>query len=193
MFENWLANSPWTGTVIWILLFMTDYYLTIQSAKGFKEIGHFQFEGSFELTPFFQDDINALRPISKRHILMIVLVGILLPVLWYLPLPFSLGREVYLMILGMFILSQVVVQNRHFRNLILIGNIKQYGGAEGQITYSQHLSYRTSAFDIFLTGTLFLWALLFSYSSFLLGGLIICFALATQHTWLAAKAYRAKL
>jgi hypothetical protein len=58
--ENLLAASPWTGVALWIILYISDYYLTLYSARGFHEIGHFQFEGSLELTPQYQKDIDAL-------------------------------------------------------------------------------------------------------------------------------------
>src|SRR6266498_1633515 len=67
-----LATSPWYGVILWIILYISDYYLTIYSARGFREIGHFQFEGSMELTPQFQNDVNNLRPVSKRHLLYIL-------------------------------------------------------------------------------------------------------------------------
>ena len=49
--EAWLATTPWPGVILWIILYISDYYLTLYSARGFREIGHFQFEGSFELRP----------------------------------------------------------------------------------------------------------------------------------------------
>jgi hypothetical protein len=60
--EGWLATSPWPGVILWISLYISDYYLTIYSARGFREIGHFQFEDSFELTPQYQKDIDNLQP-----------------------------------------------------------------------------------------------------------------------------------
>lgn len=70
--ESWPATSPWPGVVLWIILYISDYYLTLYWARGFREIRHFQFEGSFELTPQYQKDIDGLKPISKLHITLLV-------------------------------------------------------------------------------------------------------------------------
>jgi hypothetical protein len=40
--------------MLWIILYASDYYLTVHSARGFRAVGHFQFERSYELTPQFQ-------------------------------------------------------------------------------------------------------------------------------------------
>ena len=63
--ELWLAQSPWIGIILWIILYISDYYLTIYSARGFRQIGHFKFEGGPELTPQYEKDIEALKPISR--------------------------------------------------------------------------------------------------------------------------------
>ena len=69
--EHWLAISPWRHFVM--ILYISDYYLTIYSARGFRETGHFQFEDSLELTPQYQKDVNAFKPISKLHFTLLVL------------------------------------------------------------------------------------------------------------------------
>ena len=51
--EYWLISSPWLGILFWIILYISDYYLTIYSARGFREIGHFQFKK-------FNAEFNAL-------------------------------------------------------------------------------------------------------------------------------------
>jgi len=34
--ETWLTLTPWLGVVLWIILYISDYYLTIYSARGFR-------------------------------------------------------------------------------------------------------------------------------------------------------------
>src|SRR4030095_10327140 len=90
-----------------IILYLNDYYLTIYSARGFREVGHFQFEGSFELTPQYQKDIDALKPVSKRHLVLLVLSSLLIILIWWLtrvPLFFPWTYLLYLLYLGMFLL-----------------------------------------------------------------------------------------
>ena len=74
----WFSTSPWPGLILWIVLYISDYYLTLYAARGFKEIGHIQFEGSYELTPQYQKDIDALTPVSRRHLIALVLSSAIL-------------------------------------------------------------------------------------------------------------------
>src|SRR5512139_3694698 len=113
--EAWLTASPWPGVVLWIILYMSDYYLTIYSARGFREIGHFQFEGSFELTPQYQKDIDNLRPISKLHVTLLVAYTLLIIFIWWLTRFFIYSNQAYLIYLGMFLLLEVAVHMRHLR------------------------------------------------------------------------------
>ena len=128
--ENWLAISPWPGLSLWILLYISDYYLTIYSERGFREIGHFQFEGSFELTPQFQKDIEALKPVSRLHIIMLILHSLLIILIWWLTQIFFSFQWAYLFCLGMYLLIEVAVHLRHLRNVFLINEARKNGGVE---------------------------------------------------------------
>src|SRR5512139_3295465 len=112
--EAWLTASPWPGVVLWIILYMSDYYLTLYSARGFREIGHFQFEGSFELTPQFQKDIDALKPVSKRHLIALALSNLVLALVWWVTRYNFYLELAYPLFLGMFLLLEVAVHLRHF-------------------------------------------------------------------------------
>jgi hypothetical protein len=186
--ELWLARSPWIGVILWIILYISDYYLTIYSARGFKEIGHFQFEGSFELTPQFQKDIDALKPISRLHITLLILYSLVIVVIWYLFVYFLGLLWAYLLYLGMFLLLETAVHLRHFRNVFLIREIKKSGGASGEISYKKWFSYRVSAFELYLYFGLFLMIAALESSPFFLGGAIICFGNGFKHNRLSKKA-----
>ncbi|HET9909082.1 MAG TPA: hypothetical protein VFQ23_20710 [Anaerolineales bacterium] len=186
--ELWLARSPWIGVMIWIVLYISDYYLTIYSARGFKEIGHFKFEGSFELTPQYQKDIDALKPISKLHVTLLILYSLVIVAIWYLFVYFLGLPWAYLLYLGMFLLLETAVHLRHFRNLFLIREIKRNGGASGEISYKKWFSYRVSAFELYLYFGLFLMIAALEYSPFFLGGALICFGNGFKHNRLARKA-----
>jgi len=183
--EYWLAASPWPGVIFWIILYVSDYYLTIYSARGFRRIGHFQFEGSYELTPQFQADVDALKPISTRHITLLILYSILIFVLWRViadDLPW-----LYNLYLGVFLLVEIAVHLRHLRNVFLIHQVQQNGGVEGQISYRKWFSYRVSAFEFYLIGGLFLIVAILAFSSFFLGGALVCFGTGFRHGRLAEK------
>ena len=191
--QYWLATNPWYGLILWIILYVSDYYLTLNSARGFREIGQFQFEGSFELTPQFQKDINQLRPVSRLHITMLVLSSLVLLLVWWIT-RFNVYLEwAYLLYLGMFLLLEVAVHFRHFRNIFLIRDIRRSGGVDGQITYRRWFMYQNSANELYLTATLFLLVAVLTYSLFFLGGAIACYGTGFRHSRLAKKAKRTPL
>ena len=186
--ETWLATSPWPGAILWIILYTSDYYLTIYSARGFREIGHFQFEGSYELTPQFQKDVDALKPISKRHLGLLAVYSLLIFLLWWAIIRYLGSPRLYLLYLGVFLLVEVAVHLRHLRNVFLVREIRKNGGVEGQISYRKWLSYRVSSFEFNLIGVLFLIVAVLSFSTFFLGGALVCWGTGFKHGRLAKKA-----
>ena len=186
--EYWLATSPIPGVILWIILYVSDYYLTISSARGFREIGHVKFEGSFELTPQFQKDVDALNPVSKRHLVWLVLSSLLIVLIWWLTKHLLFFPWTYLLYLGMFLLLEVAVHLRHFRNLSLIREVRKHGGLEGDVKYRKWLSYRISASEFYVYAMLFLVIAALTYSPFFLGGAIMCLGTGFKHSRLANKA-----
>jgi hypothetical protein len=186
--EDWLATSPIPGVVLWVILYISDYYLTIYSARGFREIGHFQFEGSFELTPQYQKDINALKPVSKLHLTLLVLYSLLIIFIWWFTRLLIYFPWTYLLYLGMFLLLEVAVHLRHLRNISLIREIRKNGGVDGQISYRKWFTYRISASEFYTFSALFLIIAVLSYSTFFLGGAIMCFGTGFKHSRLAKNA-----
>jgi hypothetical protein len=186
--EFWLSTSPIPGVILWIILYVSDYALTIYSARGFHEIGHFRFEGSFELTPQFQNDINALKPVSKRHVILLLLYSLLIVFIWWLTKRLLFFPWTYLLYLGMFLLLEVAVHLRHLRNVSLIREIRKGGGVEGQISYKKWFSYRISASEFYIYSALFLLFAVLTYSPFFLGGAIMCFGTGFKHSRLAKNA-----
>jgi hypothetical protein len=186
--EDWLATSPIPGVILWIILYISDYYLTLYSARGFREIGHFQFEGSFELTPQYQKDIDALKPISRLHITLLILYSLLIIFIWWFTRFLLFFPWTYLLYLGMFLLLEVAIHLRHLRNVSLIHEIRKNGGVDGQISYRKWFTYRISASEFYTFSVLFLIIAVLSYSTFFLGGAIMCFGTGFKHSRLAKQA-----
>jgi len=184
--EYWLATSPWYGVILWIILYISDYYLTIYSARGFREIGHFQFE-VFELTPQFQKDVDALKPVSKRHVVLLILCSLLIILVWWLAKRTLFFPLTYLLFLGMFLFMEVAIHFRHFRNIFLIREIRKGGGVEGQIFYRKWFSYRISSLEFHMFSAFFLIIAVLNYSIFFLGGAVACWAIGFNHNILAKK------
>jgi len=186
--QYWLISSPWYGVIFWVILYISDYYLTIYSARGFREIGHFQFEGSMELTPQFQNDVDNLRPVSRRHILILFITSFMIFALWWMTHISYLVEWTYPLFLGIFLLLEVAVHFRHLRNIAIIREIRKNGGVEGKITYKQWFSYRNSANELYITGTFFLLVALLTYSLFFFGGALACYGTALRHALWSKKA-----
>jgi hypothetical protein len=187
--EYWLATSPWYGAILWIILYISDYYFTIYSARGFREIGHFQFE-TFELTPQYQKEIEALKPVSKLHIILLSLYSLLLLLIWWFTnrfLSFPWTYLTYSLYLGMFLLLEVVVHLRHLRNVSLIREVRKNDGIEGQISYRKWFSYKISASEFYTFSVFFLLVAILMYSPFFLGGAIMCLGTGIKHSRLAKK------
>ena len=186
--QSWLTTSPWYGIILWIILYTSDYYLTIYCARGFREIGYIQFEGSFELTPQYQKDIDALKPVSRLHIILLFAYSLLILLIWWITRLSFYFEWTYSLYLGMFLLLEVAVHIRHFRNVAIIREVRRNGGVQGQIAYKKWFSYRISANDLYISATVFLLVALLTYSLFFLGGAIMCYGTGFKHARLAKKA-----
>jgi len=186
--SNFFFDSFWPGAVAWSVLYVSDYVLTLTCARlyqmGAKE--KIVFEGSYELTPFFQKDINSLRKISPRFLAMLVLSVSWLALVWW-----SVGisqNELYQLALGYMILLQLMVHTRHLRNLFLFRAMSQTDEVRGRIEYARSLLLRTSSLECLTFSGLYLVLCVFLQSYFLLGGTIGCILLAIKHSRFASKA-----
>jgi hypothetical protein len=185
--QYWLTSNPWSGVLFWVILYISDYYLTIYAARGFREIGHFKFQGSMELTPQFQNDVDNLRPVSRRHIFWLIASSLVLLIVWWITHISIYLEWAYPIYLGMFLLLEIAVHFRHLRNIAIIREVRKNGGVDGQILYKQWFSYRNSASELYITATFFLLVALLTYSFFFLGGAIACYGTGFKHARLAKK------
>jgi hypothetical protein len=50
-----MIDSPWFALALWLLSYLADYYLTLYSARLYRQGAHeyVAFEGSLELTPYY--------------------------------------------------------------------------------------------------------------------------------------------
>jgi hypothetical protein len=185
--SNFFLRSLWPGLLVWIVLYVSDYALTITAArlyrKGVNE--KIVFEGSYEITPYFQKDIDSLRLISPRFLVALLWIAGLLAVSW---LFFAQSQpELYEFMLGLMILVQLSIHTRHLRNLFLFRAITKTSGITGRIEYSRALMLRMSSTESLIFSGMFLILFAFTQSWFILGGAVGCLALAAKHFRLARK------
>jgi hypothetical protein len=183
---NLLFEHAWTGLVVWGLLYVSDYTLTIVCARLYGRQETIVFEGSYEITPFYQRDIDSLRVVSPRFIFILLLTLGFLGFLWILS-ESSPAPELWQFALGALIGVQLVVHLRHLRNLVLFRSINSKGLVRGHIEYSRSVVLRASSWECFAFSGFLLTLFAFTRSWFILGGAVACFSLGVKHRRLAGK------
>jgi hypothetical protein len=175
--HNVLTETPWLGPLLWAALYASDYSLTIACARLYASQDKIVFEGSYEITPFYQAEVDALRRLSPRFVLVWAGTSA------YLVLLSSLARSwalegVYAIALGALILIQLTIHVRHLRNLFLFRNTVLL---RGRLEYPRFVVLRASAFEILSFGVLYAFLYALTADLFVLGGAIACTSLALNH------------
>jgi hypothetical protein len=184
---NVLLSSPWPGMVIWVALYISDYALTLKCARLYRRAASekIELEGSFEITPYYQNDVDALRTISPRFLTALVLSVMYLAVLWWLAL--ATQPAFYEFVIGMLVSTELAVHHRHIRNLFLFRALANSDAVQGRIRYARPLLLRMSAVEMLAFSGLFAVLFVFTWSWFVLGGVLGCVAVAFKHLRLARK------
>lgn len=182
---NPFFNTVWPGLAFWTALYISDYYLTLTCARLYRTrvADKIAFEGSFELTPYFQRDIDSLRPISWRFVLALLCSGAILVIVWTISV--QLDAWLYEFWLGALISSELAVHVRHFRNLALFRMMTGSNAVRGRIEYSRSALLRSSTVELLAFAGLFVVLFVFTQSWFVMGGVISCLATAWKHYKLA--------
>ena len=190
MIEQVFVDQIGLSLCVWSIVYITDYYLTIYAARLYRTAaqGHFNVQGSYELTPYYQKDVNALKLVSARFVAMLMLSWILISIVWFLSVKVALFPELYLLTLGGLILREAAVHLRHVRNIATFHLSRRPNAVEWTINYSRPFSLRLSAVELFAFAVFCLLLSLVVGSWFVLGGALACGVLAVQHLRLASKA-----
>jgi hypothetical protein len=179
MGEQFLFDYFGVPVVLWIVLYISDYFLTIWGAYLYARgaSNHFHVEGSYELNPIFEKDINLLRLISPRFLIYLfgstVLLLIMRGLTRDLPLFFIFG-------IGGFLLLESFVQLRHIRNIASLWSMSRDEGVTGRLDYARWFTYRTSAIDALSFAFFLLVVAVLVGSWFLVGGAFSCTVLAIR-------------
>lgn len=182
---NLFFNTVWPGLAVWTALYISDYYLTLTCARLYRSgvSDKIIFEGSLEITPYFQRDIDSLRSISWRFVLALIWSAVSIAFVWKLSL--QSGMWLYEFWLGALISSELAVHVRHFRNLALFRMMAGGDVVRGRIEYSRSALLRSSSIELLAFAGLFIVLFVFTQSWFVLGGSISCLSIAWKHHRLA--------
>lgn len=185
--QNLLFSTLWPGLTAWTVLYISDYSLTLICARLYRRTVNEKivFEGSFELNPYFQRDIDTLKVVSPRFLAALIISSLYLAAVWWLAVESQPG--LYEFVLGLMISSELAVHVRHVRNLFFFHAIAHTDGVHGQIRYSRPLILRMSSVELFAFSALFAVLFVFTLTWFVLGGAIGCLSIALKHLRLARK------
>ncbi len=176
-----LIQNVWIFLLLWSFVYLGDYFLTIYSAKGFRDqlSDHYGFERSFELNPNFEKDVNGLRTISPRHIGSWLLTSILLYLLRWTTNLLDIPQLFHFMFGALFLL-EIAIHLRHLRNIAIL---KSYtaGAIIGHIKYSYWFGLKLSAWEMFWFSIVFGFSSLTERSWFFFGGAVGCLIISIIH------------
>jgi len=177
----------WPGLLVWLLLYISDYGLTLACARLYQAGARdkIAFEGSYEINPYYQQDINALRRVSPRFLAALVLSLVWLTAVWWVAM--ELWPPFYAFGLGAVILLELAIHMRHFRNLVLFRAIVVTGSVRGRIEYPRRLMLRMSSLELLGFAGLFAVVFMFTGSWFVLGGATTCLSLGLGHLRFARR------
>ncbi len=179
--KNIFLEFGWTGPLLWLFLYISDYTLTFICARMYKCQNVIRIEGSYELNPMFQKDINNLKRLSPTFIFFLFFITLLLYALHYLFVKRSSDQEYYLFILGATVLGQLTIHIRHLHNWLLYRNCTGSNSLRGNLEYPRKLVYKISSLEFISFSILYLFIFLITYEWFILGGTITCFGAAFNH------------
>jgi hypothetical protein len=189
MFEHLFEDQWWPGLLLWAAIYSSDFIATIMSARLYRMQAkdHFVFEGSFEITPSFQKDVDSLRWVSPRFLIALVCSCLVLLAIWWLSHRDPPWPDGYLFFLGALILMEAAVHMRHLRNLFLFRSAFGPAGIRGRIEYPRKILLRLSSFEFLGFSVLYFVLFVATRSWFLLGGSLACLGVANTHRALARK------
>jgi hypothetical protein len=184
----WFGSTLWPSLAICAALYSLDYYLTIAGARLYRRGAQqiILFEGSYELNPRFQADVNQLRWVSKRFAWAMIRLLAVISLTWWVTVKIGIP-QIFSLYLGLFVGLQLALQKRHLQNIFLFRVITKPGAVQGQIRYSRYFMLRQSAVGMLLFAMIFGLLSLLLWNLFVLGGAIGCLSVAIRHLILAKK------
>ncbi len=183
MLLTWMEENLWLALIVWIVLYISDYSLTLLGARMRAERGTtaVSTQGSYELNNYFVKDIDARRVVSARFIAALAYTTFLLGCSWLLARLYPIGIIVLDIVIGALVLMELTIHLRHFRNLFGYRHVAQAGEITGSVIFSRRYVMWASSLDLFLFALLYLVLFLFVGNLFFLGGAVGCAGIAIRH------------
>ena len=149
-----IASKPFLVILLWAITYAMDYYLTIIGSRLYQDGAkdYVRFEGSYELTPVFREDVDALRLISPRFLRFLGISIALIFLVWLLDVEFRGGYYLFAALVGALFLREAAIYLRHIRNIAIFIFVRSADSIRGRIEYRKWLTLRVSAIELFSFG-----------------------------------------
>jgi len=170
MLQPFQFDNLWIGLALWVVSYLCDYYMTLYANRLRMQYTapYIEIEGSFELNPYYQKDIDSQRKVSSRFIFMLLFVSGWLAFTWFLADMVHITALIFPVALGIFLIPEFNVLGNH---IILISTFRMMsvpGAAEGHLKQARWMIVRATAHRMGY------WAL-FCFILFLLTGNLLLF------------------
>lgn len=184
MFDALFARA-WVPPLVWMVFYISDYALTLICARLYRAQDKIVYEGSYEITPMFQADVNALRRVSPRFVVLLVATTAYLWLMGRLMPRTSDSFYWYLVFLGAMLLLEAAVHVRHVRNWHFFSRVAPH--VKGRLEFPRGPMLRGSSLDLLAFACLYAGVWVVTEHPFLLGGALSCAAGSIGHYRLAKR------
>lgn len=187
------TSNLWAALGLWAIVYIADYALTLRGARLYSDPRQrfVRFDGSYELNPVFERDVDAQRRLSRRFVILLGTTCLLIWLLWRVARSRILAPAIFPFWMGMLLLIELPVLLRHLRNLGTFGWLLRAPDVRGQIVYPRWFSLRLSAGELAAFTALYLLLSPGPHLAFFLGGVAACALTAFQH-WGRSERLRAQ-
>ena len=188
--DIFIAGKVLIVIVLWAVTYIANYYLTILGARLYKDGAnrYIVFEGSYELTPVFKEDVDTFLVVSPTFIRNLVLSCGAIFVVWLVDVEFRGGYYIFAGLVGAFFLREAAIFMRHIRNIALFLFARAEDSIRGRIEYRKWLTLRMSAVELFSFSIFYYLLYQLDRSWFFLGGAFACLVTGIQHLFWASRA-----
>ena len=156
-------------------LFVTDWTLTHVGAAASKKVAErWAVEGSYELNPTWQSEVDSGRRFTWRLVgVGVVLAGLLLAIRWLIELG-ELDPAIFAAAAGAVLLIQAPTIMVHANNLQTFRDLADPTAITGSVRFSRWLVLRQAAWYLVRFAALWLVLWVPSQQAFFLGGALSC-------------------
>ena len=181
MFENWLLSSAWLAVVLGVFAYIANEYLAALEIDWYHAGAsrYLVFHERYGPVP-----ANRQHWLTARLVLTVLVLALATLALWWVCTQQIQRPEVFLFIVGSFVLLQVTNCLRRMQRMVLYHYACSTGNLKGKLEYSERVWMTQAAFDLYGFTGLYLFTFLLTGSWFFLGGALMCFVSGRrQHDW----------